>query len=65
MPTAHQFCQLALALLDWRSPQVFAVRFDQVESDQHRIVTLALSADKVEHCQATVVGDDRLAFEQE
>ena len=33
MRTAHQFCQYALALLDWRAPQIFAVEFDQVESD--------------------------------
>jgi hypothetical protein len=30
MRTAHQFCQGALALLDWRTPQIFAVEFDQV-----------------------------------
>ena len=41
MRAAHQFYQFALALPDWRSPQVFAVQFDQVESDQHRIVIVA------------------------
>ena len=45
MWTAHKFCQLALALLDWSMPQVFAVQFDQVERQQHRILTVALAAD--------------------
>jgi hypothetical protein len=51
MLAAHQFCQLALALLDWSTPQVFAVQFNRVESDQHRIVTVALTADQIEHRQ--------------
>jgi hypothetical protein len=33
---AHQFCQFAFALLDWHAPQIFAVEFDQIESNQHR-----------------------------
>ena len=65
MRAAHQFCQFALALLDWRSPQVFAVQFGQVESDQHRIVTMALMPNEIEHRQTTVVSDDSQAGEQE
>jgi hypothetical protein len=30
MRTAHQICQGALALLDWLTPQIFAVEFHQV-----------------------------------
>jgi hypothetical protein len=62
---AHQFCQFALALLEWHSPQVFAVEFDQIESDQHRILTVALMADQIEHRQTTLVGDNGFAVEQE
>ena len=65
MRAGHQFCQFALALLDWRSPQVFAVQFDQVESDQHRIVTVALMLNEIEHRQTKVVSDDSQAGEQE
>jgi hypothetical protein len=32
-------------MLDWHTPQVFAVQFDQVEREQHRIATVALAAD--------------------
>ena len=42
MRTPRQFCQDALALLDGRTPQIFTVEFDQVESDQHRIITVAI-----------------------
>ena len=35
MRAAHPFCQYALALLDWRTPQVFAVQLDQIEREQH------------------------------
>jgi hypothetical protein len=62
---AHQFCQFALALLEWHSPQVFAVEFDQIESDQHRILTVALMADQIEHRQTTLVGDNGFAVEQD
>ena len=64
MRAGHQFCQFALALLDWRSPQVFAVQFDQV-GDQHRIVTVALMLNEIEHRQTKVVSDDSQAVEQE
>jgi hypothetical protein len=62
---ANQFCQSALALLDWHTAQIFAVEFDQVKSDQHRVVTVALVANQIEHRKTTVVGDDGLAVEQE
>jgi hypothetical protein len=55
----------ALALLDWRAPQIFAIEFDQIESDQQCIVTVALVADEVEHRQPALIGDNRLAVEQE
>jgi hypothetical protein len=45
---AHQFCQCSLALLDWRTPQIFAVESDQVECDRHGSVTVALVADEIE-----------------
>jgi hypothetical protein len=41
---------LALALLNRRAAQIhLAVQFDQVECQQHRIVTVALMADEVEY----------------
>ena len=48
-----------------RPPQVFAVQFDQVEGDQHRIDTVTIAANKAEHRQATLLGDNSLAVEQE
>ena len=57
MRAAQQFGQCPLALLDGRAPQVFAVQLDQVECDQHRIVTVALVANEIEHRQAVAVGD--------
>jgi hypothetical protein len=65
MRTVHQFRHSALALLDWRVPQVFVVQFDQVERDQQCIVTVALVANEVEYRQTTVVGDDGFTIEQE
>ncbi len=62
---AHQFCQFALALFDWHTPQIFALKFNKVESDQHRIVTVTLVTDQIEHRQTTVVGDNGFAIEQE
>jgi hypothetical protein len=48
--TVYQFGQLALALLNRRAAQIhLAVQFDQVECQQHRIVTVALMADEVEY----------------
>jgi len=44
---------------------VFAVQFDQVESDQHRIVTVTLVVDKVEHRETVTIGDNGLAVDQE
>jgi hypothetical protein len=54
MRAAHQLCQCALALLDWRAAQLLAVEFDQVESDQHRGVAMSLVADQVEYGEALV-----------
>ena len=48
-----------------RPPQVFAVQFDQVEGDQHRILAVTLVPNEVEHRQTTVVGDNSLPVEQE
>ena len=62
---AYQLCQFALALLERHSPQVFAVEFDQIESEQHRILAVALTADQIEHRQTTLVGDNGFAVEQE
>ena len=45
MRASQQFCQCALTLLDWRTPQVFAVQFNQFEREQHRVGPVALVAD--------------------
>jgi hypothetical protein len=38
MWSADKLGQRLLALLDWQTPQVLRIQFDQVERDQHRIV---------------------------
>jgi hypothetical protein len=48
-----------------RPTQVFAVQLDQVERDHNRMLAVALSADKIEHGQSVVVGDNRFAVDQE
>jgi hypothetical protein len=65
MRAAHQFCQFALALLDWHASQDFAFEFDQVKSDQHCIGTVALVADQIEYRQTAFVRDNGFAVEQE
>jgi hypothetical protein len=42
-----------------------AVQLDQVESNQHRVSAVALVTDEVEYRQSTLIGDNRLAVDQE
>jgi hypothetical protein len=63
--SANKLGQRLLALLDWQTPQVLGIQFDQVERDQHRIVAVSLAADQIEHSQPTLIGDNRLTVEQE
>src|SRR5690349_11595997 len=62
---AHQFCQLALALLDGHTPQILALKFDEIKSEEHRVSAVTLVADQIEHRQATLIGHDGFAVEHE
>jgi hypothetical protein len=63
MRAAHQLGQLTLALLDRHPAQILAVELDQIESAEHCFVAMTHPADKFKHCEAVVVGDDRLAVD--
>jgi hypothetical protein len=41
------------------------VQFEQIESNQYRIGTVALPADQIEHRKAFGIGDDSFAVDQE
>ena len=49
-------------LLNRCSAQVFASQFDQVEGDHHRIAAMTVPADRVEHREAVVAGDETCAL---
>ncbi len=55
---------LTLPVLSRRAAQILTVQFDQIESDQHRLATVALVADSVEYREAVFVGADRLTIDQ-
>jgi hypothetical protein len=46
-------------------PQVFTVQLDQVKGAKDCITAVTAPADQVKHREAVVVGDDRLAVDQE
>jgi hypothetical protein len=50
-------------VLEWLSPNVFAVHLDDVERAEHGAGVRGITADEVEHGQAAVAADDRLAVD--
>ncbi len=61
---AQNLCQGACALLNRCAPQVLAVHFKQVEGAEHGGGVMPVSADQLEHGEATLVADDSLPVDQ-
>jgi hypothetical protein len=64
MGMTEKLRQDALALLDWRAPQVLAVEFEEVERAEHGGGIMTVSADQVENGKAALVVDGGLAVDQ-
>ena len=56
--------QDALALLDWRAPQVLAIEFEEVERAEHGGGIMTVPADQVENGKSAFVADHGLAVDQ-
>ena len=56
--------QDALALLDWRAPQVLAIEFEEVERTEHGGGIMTVPLDQVENGKSAFVADDSLAVDQ-
>ena len=62
---AEQLLEPPLALDQWQVAQVDAIVLDQVEGVQHRLMAPALASERVEVRRAILVGNHRLAIDQE
>ena len=62
---ANELRQLALAVLNRSAAQVLALKLNEIEGAEHRGPAVSLSPDKLEHGKTVLVGDDRLAVDQE
>ena len=64
MGMTEKLLQEALALLDWRAPQVLAIEFEEVERAEHGGGIMTVPSDQVENGKSAFVADDGLAIEQ-
>ena len=63
--SADELGELGLALLDRPAPQILSVELDQVKGDKDGLSAMSVSPHELEHREALVIGDDRLAIDQE
>ena len=62
---AEQLLEPPLALDQRQVAQIVAVMLDQVEGEQHRLMSPALAPQRAEVRRAIVAGDHRLAVDEE
>src|SRR5262249_53864457 len=59
------FASLRLRSLNGPASQILALKYDQIKSNQYRVITVALVADQIEYRENLGIGDDGFTVDQE